>query len=191
MSPLEHADEDLRLDAAAIEALAARVAELLTGQLPAQPPVTITPGRLLSAAEVSEWWGVRRGWVYEHAGELGAIRIGDGERPRLRFDADRVAQRLQRQPASPPPTQPEPAVRARRSPRIPGGSPRLAFRADPELSSLHSNSQMAGRRANAPGRGAEDNRFGAKTSLPPPTRPGAGRSTPRPTPALRRPDHRR
>jgi hypothetical protein len=90
---------------------------------------------MLSAAEVSDWWGLRRGWVYQHAGELGAVRVGDGPRPRLRFDPERVAERLDH-PSAVSPAAPRPRSRARRSPRITRDAPRLAFRADPELSSL-------------------------------------------------------
>jgi hypothetical protein len=71
-----------------VEAIARRVAELLAPRLEQAPP------RLLTAAEVSEWWGVERSWVYDHAQELGAIRLGTGRRPRLRFDPDLVARRL-------------------------------------------------------------------------------------------------
>lgn len=53
----------------------------------------------LTATEVSKTYRLHRGWVYEHAQELGAIRIGDGERPRLRFDPEQVARRLARPPA--------------------------------------------------------------------------------------------
>jgi hypothetical protein len=81
----------VRLDPASIEAIAARVAELLAPRL--EPPVR-TPPRLLSAAEVAKWWGVERSWVYAHATQLGARRLGAGERPRLRFDPDEVAARL-------------------------------------------------------------------------------------------------
>jgi hypothetical protein len=48
----------------------------------------------LTASEVSKTYRVHRGWVYEHAQELGAIKIGDGQRPRLRFDPEQVARRL-------------------------------------------------------------------------------------------------
>lgn len=44
------------------------------------------PGQLVSAGEVAMRLGVSRGWVYAHAGELGALRLGSGQRPRLRFD---------------------------------------------------------------------------------------------------------
>jgi hypothetical protein len=43
---------------------------------------------------VSQWWGVTRNWVYAHAEDLGALRIGAGRRPRLRFDPDRVRRAL-------------------------------------------------------------------------------------------------
>lgn len=50
--------------------------------------------RLLTAKEVAERFHVDRGWVYAHARELGVIRIGDGARPRLRFDPAVVAQHV-------------------------------------------------------------------------------------------------
>lgn len=50
--------------------------------------------QLISAAEVAGRWGIGRRWVYEHAEELGAIRLGAGARPRLRFDPEAVAERL-------------------------------------------------------------------------------------------------
>jgi DNA modification methylase len=83
-------DGAVRLDQASIEAIARRVAELLSPQAPAEAP----PAQLLSATEVAKALGVERSWVYEHAIELGAIRIGDGPRPRLRFDLDTVQRRL-------------------------------------------------------------------------------------------------
>jgi hypothetical protein len=44
--------------------------------------------RWLDAQEVAERLvGVSREWVYEHADELGARRMGSGRRPRLRFPA--------------------------------------------------------------------------------------------------------
>ena len=49
---------------------------------------------MLSAAEVSELWGVSRRWVYNHAEALGARRLGSGPRPRLRFDPDELTERL-------------------------------------------------------------------------------------------------
>jgi hypothetical protein len=73
-----------------IEAVAQRVAELVAAA-PAEPAPL--PERI-TAEEVSCWWGVSRRWVYDHADELGARRMGSGPRPRLRFDPDEVAERL-------------------------------------------------------------------------------------------------
>jgi hypothetical protein len=83
------------LDPATIRAIAREVARL-----------TGPGGGLLTASEVAVAFNVARGWVYAHADELGAIRLGDGPRPRLRFDPTVVTQRLQarrgRITASPP-----------------------------------------------------------------------------------------
>jgi hypothetical protein len=49
---------------------------------------------LIDAAEVARRHGVTRAWVYEHADRLGAIRLGTGSRPRLRFNPDRVTAAL-------------------------------------------------------------------------------------------------
>lgn len=80
---------EVRLTADDIEALACRIADLLQ---PARAPSL--PRRLMTAAEVAQWWGVERSWVYAHAEELGTRRIGTGERPRLRFDPEEVSERI-------------------------------------------------------------------------------------------------
>jgi hypothetical protein len=49
---------------------------------------------LLDATQVARILGVSRATVYERADELGAIRIGDGPRPRLRFDRRLLAELL-------------------------------------------------------------------------------------------------
>ena len=64
--------------------------ELLDGRSAATEPP------LLSALEVARHFGVGRKWVYEHAEELGAIRLGAGCRARMRFDATVVAERINR-----------------------------------------------------------------------------------------------
>lgn len=66
-------------------ALAREVADVLA----ADPP----GDHLLTAREVAARLNVDRGWVYAHAEELGVVRIGDGPRPRLRFDPAVIAQR--------------------------------------------------------------------------------------------------
>ena len=80
---------EVRLDPESIEAIARRLAELLGGAAAQRPR-----RELISAEEVSRWWGVSRRWVYDHADRLGARRIGTGCRPRLRFDPDEVAEQL-------------------------------------------------------------------------------------------------
>jgi hypothetical protein len=89
----------VRLDPSTVERLAIRTAVLVAERLECSRSASKQPPGLLTATEVSAWWGVHRGWIYEHAEELGAIRIGTGQRPRLRFDPERVARRLARLPA--------------------------------------------------------------------------------------------
>lgn len=87
-----------------IEAIATRVVELLGGS-----PTT----GLIDAAEVARRCGVSRAWVYDHAGQLGAVRLGSGSRPRLRFNADRAVSAI----AALTRVEEPPAVQPRRRPR--------------------------------------------------------------------------
>jgi hypothetical protein len=48
----------------------------------------------VDAAELARRLGVGIDYVYDHAADLGAIRLGDGPRARLRFDAREAAGRL-------------------------------------------------------------------------------------------------
>jgi hypothetical protein len=68
-----------------IEALAHRVAELVLDSEAVQ---------FIDAIEVAHRFGVSRDWVYAHAEELGAVRVGNGSRPRLRFDVKKVSERF-------------------------------------------------------------------------------------------------
>lgn len=70
----------MEIDRQAIETIAQRVAELLAAESSAPRPV-----RLVDAATVARALGVERDWVYAHADQLGAVRLG-GPRGRLRFD---------------------------------------------------------------------------------------------------------
>jgi len=65
------------LDPESVEAVARRVAELLTGD---------SATGLVDAAELARLMGVSRDHVYRHAAALGAVRLGTGPRARLRFD---------------------------------------------------------------------------------------------------------
>lgn len=76
----------VRLDESSVNAVAERVAELLRDES-ARPD-------LIDAAEVARRFSVSRDYVYEHADELGAIRLGTGSRPPLRFDPVTVRERI-------------------------------------------------------------------------------------------------
>jgi len=67
------------LDPDDVEAIAARVVELLEGASARAP-------RLATAEEVAEALGVTRTWVYANQKRLQAVRLGVGPRARLRFD---------------------------------------------------------------------------------------------------------
>ncbi len=100
-----------------VEAIALRVAELLEGGLPAPRPAA-----LMNATDVALSLGVTRTWVYDHADELGATRLGTGAKARLRFDPQKVADAMascstsrgSQEPESPGPT---PNSTIRRRPR--------------------------------------------------------------------------
>ena len=51
---------------------------------------------LLTAQEVARRFGVSAEWVRDHRDELGVVRLGDGPRPRLRFDPEIVVEALTR-----------------------------------------------------------------------------------------------
>ena len=55
----------------------------------------------LDAQEVARRLSVSREWVYEHADELGASRIGSGPRPRLRFPPQILDSRHRDQASAP------------------------------------------------------------------------------------------
>ncbi len=63
-----------------VDAIAERVSDLLRGEAPGP--------RMVDAATLAEALGVDRSYIYAHAEELGAIRLGGGSKPRLRFDLE-------------------------------------------------------------------------------------------------------
>jgi hypothetical protein len=76
---------------------------------------------LVDAATLAQLLAVERAWVYEHASELGAIPLGSGPRPRLRFSVQLALERLntcdtgRRSPAPVEPmAKPKARLRARR-----------------------------------------------------------------------------
>lgn len=72
-----------------IDAIAERVVDLLGDEGIVQR-VAQSPD-LIDATEAARILGITRSTVYELADELGAQKIGNGSRPRLRFDAELVA----------------------------------------------------------------------------------------------------
>jgi hypothetical protein len=78
-------DQLVELAELVADAIAARV----RGAAASQPTL-----RLVDAQAVADRYGVERSWVYAHADELGAVRLGDGPRGRLRFDLEEAGRRL-------------------------------------------------------------------------------------------------
>jgi hypothetical protein len=81
-------------DAQIVDAIARRVVELLEGaraRADATRPAADTGGACLTVSQVAARYRVSRSWVYAHQRELGAMRLGDGPRARLRFDPRVVA----------------------------------------------------------------------------------------------------
>ncbi len=94
--------------------VADRVVERLAPYLGAGGP---TEG-LVDASEVARMAGRTRRWVYEHAGDLGAVPLGVGQRPRLGFHPARVREYLSRDVGRPEPRPaPQYATPRQRKPR--------------------------------------------------------------------------
>ena len=107
----------------ALDRLADLLAERLALRLSGLTPVRAEP--LVDAAEIARLHGKTRSWVYEHAAELGAVRLGSGPRPRLAFSPTRVAERLEKvdQPATAPlPEAPQRRRRRQRAGRTASGA---------------------------------------------------------------------
>lgn len=74
----------IKLDPHTIDAMARRVVELLEQR-------GLRRHELVDAAELARRFGIERSWVYTHAIELGAVKLGNGAKPRLRFDPEPLA----------------------------------------------------------------------------------------------------
>jgi len=93
------ASTGIKLDAETVEKIARRVVELLERR-------GLQKRELVDAAELARRFGIERSWVYTHAIELGAVKLGRGTKPRLRFDPEVAAQVLRKVgevPAADPP----------------------------------------------------------------------------------------
>jgi hypothetical protein len=81
------------LEAPSLDELVERVARRVVELLDDRDKASRYPSGLVDAATLAPLLGLTRDWVYEHATELGAREIGEGSRPRLRFDvAESIAQ---------------------------------------------------------------------------------------------------
>lgn len=89
----------IKLDPQTVEEIARRVVAVLERR-------GLGKRELVDAAELARRFGIERSWVYTHAIELGAIKLGNGAKPRLRFDpevAARVLRRVDGKPVADPP----------------------------------------------------------------------------------------
>lgn len=77
-----------------IERIAQRVVQLLHHERQQLDGAADAPRDLMDAGQLAKHLGLTRAWVYEHAQQLGAIPVGDGPRPRLRFDAQAAMKAL-------------------------------------------------------------------------------------------------
>jgi hypothetical protein len=80
----------MALSEADIEAVATRVADLLRASQ--------ASAELVDATEIARRFGVSRDFVYDHANDFGAVRLGDGPKARLRFDPAKVGRALRKPP---------------------------------------------------------------------------------------------
>jgi hypothetical protein len=81
-APTRLSHEDIEAIAAAIaQAVTDRVLDLIDAR---------QANRLVDAVELADILSDDRDWTYQHRHQLGAIGLGDGPRPRLRFEVDRA-----------------------------------------------------------------------------------------------------
>jgi hypothetical protein len=107
---------------------------------------------LLTAAEVARRFDVSPAWVRDNAERLGGLRLGDGPRPRLRFDPERVAEELSARPVRGRSDESDrPPERASKRRRSRGSGKRTGLLPVFEVDSPAKSEKAAGRRSNAPG----------------------------------------
>lgn len=111
------------------------------------------PEVLLTAREVAARFGVSAEWVRDHQAELGVVRLGDGPRPRLRFESGKVAEALTRRSESERPAEADPPVAPGERTSVAPADVGSALDSLPvrELQPRATTRKAAGRRANAPG----------------------------------------
>jgi hypothetical protein len=109
----------MTLDDDDIEAVAARVVEMLRHEDRAR-----AERGLVDAAALARILNVDRDWVYAHAHKLAPVRLGDGPKAPLRFDVERVRERLEASDETQPLPDEQVPRRRRRSVRnaLPSGA---------------------------------------------------------------------
>jgi hypothetical protein len=103
-----------------LEALADLVAERLAQFVAGVPQTSPAPsprGGLVTAAVLAERLGVTADTVRAHADALGAVRIGEGPKPRLRFDLEQALSAWATRDRNRVPHPTESPVAERRTPR--------------------------------------------------------------------------
>lgn len=98
------------VDEHVIEVIARRVAAILREE---EQRTAQASKRLVGADELAEMFSVSRTWVYDNAAFLGAIKLGTGSKPRLRFDPHRVREILMTGARAHATTTPRPRRRSR------------------------------------------------------------------------------
>lgn len=80
----------VHLDDDSVNAVADRIVQLLRAES--------IGCELIDVAEVARRFSLSRDYVYEHADDLGAVRLGSGPKARLRFSPTTVRERLSGSP---------------------------------------------------------------------------------------------
>jgi hypothetical protein len=129
----------------AVEQVATRVAALLHRQQQKQGQTEQEPG-MVTVSQLAKYLKLNPAWVYEHADELGAIRIGSGPKARIRFDFQtaKAALRQQRANETPAPVPVKPR-KSRRRP-TPPAAPLLPVYERPTLGVFGGCRPLQGRR---------------------------------------------
>jgi hypothetical protein len=101
----------------AVEQVASRVVQLLHRQHQQEQAKTGEPVGMVTVAQFAAYYKLNPAWVYEHADELGATRIGSGPKARIRLDFQTAKVALREIHAG---REPAPAdAKPHRSPRAP------------------------------------------------------------------------
>jgi hypothetical protein len=111
MSATERASQAVKLDPVAIDEIVDRLGEVIVERVvealmagPTRTDLAPNAEGLWTTRQVAAHYGVTPSFVYQHADELGCIRLGGGTCPRLRFDPNVLRERWATvgQPASAP-----------------------------------------------------------------------------------------